>query len=63
MYYLHNIIIKKIELAYTTKCNYKRRKQVTLLMITDDNNRWHYLAVKSMPALFRQITSTNNGDF
>ena len=32
-------------------------------MITDDDNRWHYLAVKSLPALFRGITSTNNGDF
>ena len=32
-------------------------------MITDKNNRWHYLAVKSLPALFRGITSSNNGDF
>ena len=33
-------------------------------MITDDDdNRLHYLAVKSLPALFRGITSTNNGDF
>ena len=54
---------KEIELAYTSKYNYKRKKQVILLMITDDDNRWHYLAVKSLPALFRGITSTNNGDF
>ena len=32
-------------------------------MITDKNNRWHYLAVKSLSALFRGITSSNNGDF
>ena len=32
-------------------------------MITDKNNRWHYLAGKSLSALFRGITSTNNGDF
>ena len=32
-------------------------------MITDDDNRWHYLAVKSLLALFRGITSSNNGDF
>ena len=32
-------------------------------MITDDNNRWHYLAVKSLSVLFREITSRNNGDF
>ena len=54
---------KEIELAYTSKYNYKRKKQVILLMITDKNNRWHYLAVKSLPALFRGTTSSNNGDF
>ena len=32
-------------------------------MITDKNNRQHYFAVKSLSALFRGITSTNNGDF
>ena len=32
-------------------------------MITDKNNRWHYLAVKSLPALFRGITSNHYGDF
>ena len=52
MYYLYHIIKKK----YTSKYNYKRKKQVTLLMITDKNNRWHYLAVKSLSALFRGIT-------
>ena len=47
---------KEIEPAYTSKYNYKRKKQVILLMITDKNNRWHYLAVKSLSALFRGIT-------
>ena len=62
MYYLcHNK--KEIELAYTSKYNYKCKKQVILLMITDKNNRWHSLAVKSLSALFRGITSSNNGDF
>ena len=54
---------KEIEPTYTSKYNCKRRKQVILLMITDDDNRWHYLAVKCLPALFRRITSINNGDF
>ena len=54
---------KEIEPAYTSKYNYKHKKQVILLMITDEDNRWHYLAVKSLPALFRGITSSNNGDF
>ena len=31
-------------------------------MITD-SEKWHYLAVKSLSALFRGITRNNNGDF
>ena len=31
-------------------------------MITD-SEKWNYLAVKSLSALFRGITSNNNGDF
>ena len=53
---------KEIELAYKSKYNYKRKKQVILLMITDKNNRWHYLAVKSLSELLRGIKSSNNGD-
>ena len=32
-------------------------------MITDDGERWPYLAVRSLPALLRGISSSNNGDF
>ena len=32
-------------------------------MITDGKGKWHYLAIKSIPALLRGITSTHNGDF
>ena len=32
-------------------------------MITDDCNRWHYLAVKSLLALLRVITSNHHGEF
>ena len=32
-------------------------------MITDDNNRCHYLAVKSLPTLLTGITSNHHGDF
>ena len=28
-----------------------------------DGTKWHYLAVKSLPALPRGITSNRNGDF
>ena len=54
---------KEIEPAYTSKYNYKHKKQVILLMITYDNNRWHYLAVTSLPALVRGTTSNHHGDF
>ena len=52
---------KKIRPAYISKYNYKRDNQVVLLMITD-NEKWHYLAVKSVSGLLRGITS-NHGDF
>ena len=32
-------------------------------MIADDGERWHYLAVRSLSALLRGISSSNNGDF
>ena len=32
-------------------------------MTTDDRKRWHYLAEKSLCALLRGISSSNNGDF
>ena len=53
----------EVEPAYISKYNYKRKKQIILLMISDDGNRWHYLAVKSLLALLRGITSNHHGDF
>ena len=47
--------------AYKSKHNLNRENQVILLMITD-GEKWHYLPVKSLSALFRGITSNNNGD-
>ena len=32
-------------------------------MITDGTDNWHYLAVKSIPGLLREMTSNHNGDF
>ena len=32
-------------------------------MITDYGGRWHYLAVRSLSAFFRGISSSNNGGF
>ena len=42
--------------------NFMCENQVILLMITDCK-KWHYLAVKSLSALLRGITSNHNGDF
>ena len=44
------------------KYNLNRENHVILLMITN-HKKWHYHAVKSFSALFRKITSNNNGDF
>ena len=52
-----------ISIACKSKYNHKRKNQVILLMITDDGERWHYLAVRSLSALLRGISSSNNGDF
>ena len=53
---------EKIRLAYKSKHNFKRKIQIILLMITD-GKKWHYLAVKSLSALLRGITSKHNGNF
>ena len=60
MYVPHNT--EKIHIAYKSKHNLTPKKQVILLMITNGEN-WHYLAVKSLPALFKGITSNHNEDF
>ena len=53
---------EKIRHAYKSKYNLKHENEVILLMITD-GEKWPYLAVKSVSALFRGITGNNNGDF
>ena len=53
---------EKIRHAYKSKYNLNRKNQVILLMITD-GKKWHYLALKSLSALFRGITSKHGGDF
>ena len=61
LYVPHNT--KQIRQAYISKHNNERDTHVNLLMITDDFNNWHYLAVKRISGLLRGITSTHNGDF
>ena len=52
----------KIDLAYKSKHNLTREKQVILLIITD-SEKWHYTAVKILSGLLRGVTGNNNGDF
>ena len=60
LYVCHNA--RKIHLAYKSKHNLTREKQVILLMITD-GEKWHYTAVKRLSGLLRGVTGNNNGDF
>ena len=53
---------KKIEIAYKSKYNLTREKQIILLMISNGEN-WHYLAVKSLSGLLTGITSNHKEDF
>ena len=60
LYVPHNT--KKIEIAYKSKHNFTREKQVILLMISNGEN-WHYLVVKSLSGLLTGITSNHKEDF
>ena len=54
---------KQIRQACISKYNHELANQVILLMITNDNENWHHLAVKSLSRLLRGITSNHIGDF
>ena len=56
------MILKKIEIAYKSKYNLTREKQIILLMISNGEN-WHYLVVKSSSGLLTGITSSHKEDF
>ena len=54
---------KKLSIIRRSEYNHKRLHQVDLLMITDNENNWHYVAVKNISRLCRGVTSNHNGDF
>ena len=55
---------KKIYSVYVSKHNSNDEQQVILLMISDWEKQWHYLAVKKLSALLRGILyKKNNDDF
>ena len=53
---------RKIHIAYKSRHNLTREKQVILLMITD-GEKWHCLVVKNLSELLRGVTSNHNRDF
>ena len=60
LYVPHNT--KKIEIAYKSKHDLTREKQIILLMISNGEN-WHCLVVKSLSGLLTGITSNHKEDF
>ena len=60
LYLPHNT--KKIHVAYKSRHNLIQEKQVILLMNSNGEN-WHYLVVKSLPGLFKGISSNHKEDF
>ena len=57
LYVPHNT--KKINIAYKSKHDLTREKQIILLMITN-GKKWHYMVVKNLSGLLRGITSNHN---
>ena len=60
LYLPHNT--KKIHIAYKSRYNLTREKQLILLMINNGEN-WHYLVVKNVAGLLKGITSNHKEDF
>ena len=53
---------KKINIAYKSKNNLTQERQIILLLSSDDQ-KWHYLVVKNLSGLLRGITSNHKEDF
>ena len=53
---------KKISVVYRSKHNNKRKKQVILLMI-NDGEKYHYIAVTNLSALLQKMSSNHKEDF
>ena len=55
---------KEICTAYISKIDSNCQKQIISLIIPiEEKEDWHYLAVKKLSAVLREITSKHNGDF
>ena len=53
---------RKLYPACFSKYN-SHREKTTIILRTLNGEKWHSLAVKKLSALFRGITSKNNGNF
>ena len=51
-----------MHIAFKSKHNLTREKQVILLMISNGEN-WHYLVVNNLPGLLKRIASNHKEDF
>ena len=49
--------------SYISKFNKTREYHANFLMITEGKDTWHYIAIKSIPALLQGVSSTHNGDY
>ena len=56
-------MIPVIKQTYISEFNYICENQVILLMITDRDNKWHYLAVAKLAALLKEISWKIKADF
>ena len=55
---------KEICSAYISEINSNFEKQIILLMMLNEEKEvWHYLAVKKLSTFLRGITSKHHGDF
>ena len=52
---------KKIIQVYISKLNSDRERTQAIILMIIDSEKWYYLAVKSLSALFNRITSKHDG--
>ena len=54
---------KNIYSAYMSKFNLTREEEIFLMILNEEKEGWHYLAVKKLSALLHGMTSKHKGDF
>ena len=54
---------KNIYSAYMSKFNLTREEEIFLMILNEEKEGWHYLAVKKLSALLHGMTSEHKGNF